>query len=159
MLIKPKSFIQCIVIVAYIYVFCTIIVFQYGFYIYHLTPYLWEKTSATVVSEDIYMVSGRGIKRYETVNQAEVEFYIDGKLHHGLVFLSSQEKYGDVIIIATLKSNPNKCIRSEWLPLSLAIKLVTFEQLFIIGIDWIIRFCKRRKEYAKGGIVNISSSK
>lgn len=97
------------------------------------------------------------MQKAEVINQGEVEFYIDGQIHHGLVFMSSKEKEGDTINIASLKSNPNKCIRYEWLPLSIEMKIITAIQLIIIAIDWIVRTYKRHKEYRNGSIVNISS--
>lgn len=143
---------------AYIYLACTLILFQNGFYIYHLTPFLWQKASATVVSEDKYMVEIRGNSKYETLNQAEVEFYADGQLHHSLVPLSYQEKSGDVINIAMLKSNPNTCIRSEWLPMNAGVKIVNFFFLCVLGVEWIIHIYKKYKELKRGSIVNVSGN-
>lgn len=143
---------------AYIYLACTLILFQNGFYIYHITPFLWEKTSATVESEDKYMIEIRGNSKYETLNQAEVSFYVDEQLHHGLVPLSYQEKCGDVINIARLKSNPNICIRSEWLPLDVSVKIINLFFLIILGVDWAIHIHKKDKELKRGSIVNVSSN-
>lgn len=54
-MIKIDTNKQVIIIAAYIFILFALIAFQYGFYIYHLTPFLWEKTSATIISEDMYV--------------------------------------------------------------------------------------------------------
>lgn len=114
---RNRFLVRAIVWYAYIRLILTLIIFQYGFYVYHLTPFLWEIKDADVIETDSYSFKYKG-NEYAYVRQATVEYMVNNdRKKQSLVLLSYCEKEGDRIKIAVNKKKNLTCIRYEWLPL------------------------------------------
>lgn len=147
---------RCILIYDYIWLFCTLALFQFGFWLNIFTYSLWIQTTAVIDEEELYT-----IKRYSSggfdIKQASVKYVIDGKNHYSNVFMSYKDKVGDEIEIAVLKSDHSKAIRYRILPLSPAVTDMNYIFLIIILINYFFSFRARLKERKAGSVISITT--
>lgn len=142
--------------IAYIDLIMTLVIFQYGFYVYHITPFLWEVKDADVIEVDPYRFLYKG-NEFANVRQATIEYTVNDTKKQSLVLLSYCEEEGDRIKIAVNKKKSLLCIRYRWLPLSDDLKFANCVDFIVIIIAQIYSFLAKRKR-RKSNVISITTN-
>lgn len=141
----------------------TLVFFQYGFYLFHISPTSYEIREVPIVREETEVVTVPGPRgshrdREIPIYRAFVEYEVQGTKFSGTVFCAKDEKQGDKIRIAIKKKEPEKIMRPDFLQLSSSeIDLNVFCALilFIVELFDLIAVYKERK---KGHVISITTN-
>lgn len=138
---------------AYSYLIFILIIFQYGFWIYTLTPHLWDVYSAEIISSEPYTFRYKDEELVDRV-QLKKEFSVNNLLR-GCFPIAPDEGKGDTIKIAINKKYPGICIRVDWITLG-ELRFASLIMLFIVTIQNIEWFTKGLKKRRRSNVTIIS---
>ncbi len=140
-----------------------LVVFQNGFYLYHIRPLAYEVREVEIVREETEIVTVPGPRgshrdRELPIYRAVVEYEVQGVEFAKKVLRKKQEKQGDTIKVAINKVEPGKVIRPEFLVFSPGYIAYTVTWIVILSVLILIDMIIVYKEHKKGYVTSITTS-
>lgn len=150
-------------VIAFIHLFVALVVFQRGFYAYHIRPTAYEVVEVGIVREETEIVTVPGARgSYQDteipIYRAWVEYEVQGVKFCKSVLREKREKQGDNIRIAVNKEEPWEIMRPDFLNFSSRYVASNVFWGLILLITTVIDMIRGYKERKKGYVIRITTS-